>query len=139
MKRSFFLLCFLFLLSRIVFSDFPDRRSRSDVDYISYLTTGVVPSSPPVTKAISITSGTVKIWGIYIASPGVNSQLSFYDNYLVGDTSNQIGVSMPTNSRDFIPFNHETSTRGLVMTSTCTNCSATWSAPSFNVHYKRVQ
>lgn len=137
MKR--FLVVMLLVIPSLVHADVVDRIDYSNVDFSFYNTTGIVPVSPPAVSNIRVSSGVVRILGVYVSSPGVNSDLRLYDNILAGDTSNQIGIPLDTNARDFIPVYHET-TRGLVITSTRTAAgNSVWSAPSFNIIYRRVR
>lgn len=122
-------------LSGVVFSDNPSRSAYEDSNFSIFRTTGITGIAVPETSNISISSGVIKIFGIYVSSPGVNSELRLYDNRLTGTATNQIGIAIKTDSRDFIPLPVET-VRGLIITSTAT-AGATWSQPSFNIYYIR--
>lgn len=123
--------------SSIAYADNVSRIARQDVNYSVYKSTGIVGIVNPGTSNVSISSGVIKIFGIYVSSPGVNSELRLYDNRLAGTATNQIGVSLHTNERIFIPVPIETN-NGLVITSTAI-AGSVWSQPSFNIYYIRVR
>lgn len=127
----------VFCGGKAVYGDNPSRISYQDVTFSIFRTTGIVGAASPTTSNVSVSSGIIKIAGIYVSSPGDNSELRMYDNRLAGTVTNQIGVAIRTNARDFIPFPFQTE-RGLVFTSTAT-AGASWSQPSFNIHYIRIR
>ena len=131
-------ICLFFASVAVACADNPARLPISDVDYSFFTTTGIVGSAVPDDSNFSVSSGSVSVRHVYVSSPGVNSELRLNDNYLSGAASNQIGVPLITNTRDMIWINDQTQ-RGLIITSTCTNCTSGWTQPSFNINYLRVK
>lgn len=129
--------CWFFMDNDYAYADTPAKIAYQDSSYSIFSATGIIGKSVPDTSDISVSSGVLKVFGIYISSPGVNSELRLYDNKLTGTATNQIGVSLKTDERIFIPFPIETD-RGLVITSTAT-AGAFWSQPSLNIYYIRVR
>jgi len=137
MRIKIVLAVFFMGLGGIVFADPPAKIAYQDSNFSIFRATGIVGQSVPDTANLSVSSGVLKIFGIYVSSPGNNSELRLYDNKLVGAASNQIGIAIRTDVRGFIEFPIETD-RGLVFTSTAT-AGATWNQPSFNIYYIRIR
>lgn len=136
MKKSLFLFS-LFCSVGIAYSDSPSRRSLSSVTSDVKVSTFVASRATPDVSNTSVSSGVVQVAGIFVSSPGANSVLRLYNNYLSGSTSNQIDGPL-TSTYGWIPLLYET-TNGLVMTSTCQTCSSSWTMPDYRISYERIR
>lgn len=133
MKGLLFSLAFLALPWTWAYANPPDKRTYQDVDTSIYKTSGV-----RTNEVTHISSGVVKIEGMYVASTCINCEARFYDNFMVGESSNQIGVALPLTQRGFIPFKHET-VRGLIAVSSITSTDIVSTTATWNLTYRRVR
>ena len=133
MKGLLFSLAFLALPWTWAYANPADKRTYQDVDTSIYKTSGV-----RTNETANISSGVVKVDGIYVASACINCEVRFYDNFMVGASSNQIGVAIPLTVRGAIPFKHETE-RGLILVSTAASTDIVTTTATWNLTYRRVR
>jgi len=117
--------------------DEPSKLGKLKVSYQLYKSS-VVTADFEDYENVNLSSGIVQLFGVFVASVGVNSELLVYDNKLAGNTSNQIAQDNTNTAGVTIPYHYE-SENGIVFTSTCTACLAAWSPPRLKFIYDRVR
>ena len=139
MKKTLFSVAVLLGLYSFAGAAYPPRRiDKQNVDTSIYTSSFTVNSAGTVFPAFeqNLSSGECRLLRVFVSSPGVNSSLKIYDNRLAGGTSNQVD-DVPTGTRGEIPYNHDFD-RGIVYTSTCTNCNDTiWARPNLRFDFYR--
>ena len=111
-----------------------ETRSYSDQDQNIYTSTGVDQTAQ---DGVIIATGIIRVPGVHVSSAGINSRIRFNDN-LTGNTTNQVGVPIQTNTYGWVPLYFETD-RGLIFTSTCSACLQPWTPPILNIPLRRVR
>lgn len=142
MKAEFLTSIIFLICPALAFADGPSRRALSDVNYSTFKSSeGIGGLNGFFNKQLS--TGVVRLEYVFVSSPGVNSQLMLYDSDIlnagVGNATRTITSRDNTNAYGEIPFKIETSTKGLVYSSTCTACAGAWNPPLLRFGYERIR
>lgn len=92
---------------------------------------------------VQLATGVIHFESAFVSSPGVNSVLIMRDSnkFSIGNstfTLNPVGDN--TNTYGTIPFQYQSSTQGIVYTSTCAVCTgAPWSPPRLRFSFERLR
>lgn len=122
-----------------VFADPPSRRSLSDVNYSTYKST-TAESIVNGRSNVQLSSGMIRLDYVFVSSPGLNSLLILGDSCIgcLGNSTKPInGSGDLTSTYGEIPYRLETSTQGVVYTSTCNLCTSQWAMPKLRFGYER--
>lgn len=117
------------------------RRSLSDVNYSTYRSTPI-PGGFSGRENVQMATGVIRLDGMMVCSTGTNSKMIWYDSNFLSAGNSTIQINAPGDNTDtqvWIPYHIETSTQGLVYTSTCNVCTNLWSAPNLRATIERIR
>lgn len=141
MKYSLLLILTMINISNSFAGEAPARRSLSDINYSTYKSSEVTGSLTD-RQNVLLSTGVLRLDYVWISSPGVNSRLVILDASPFGQTTTYIAgpIGDNTNSTVEIPYRVETSSHGIIFTSTCTACTGSaWSPPRFRFGFERIR
>lgn len=149
MKKVFLAICCLFI-SLILFAPafatsfplgqpHPSRRSIQQ-NRFNFQRSSEVVAAYSGTFNVQLATGVISFNSVNVTSGGVNSVIIIRDSNLfsLGNstfTLNPRGDN--TNSVEKLEFLYQSSTQGIVYTSTCSACAAPWSPPVFRFIFER--
>mgnify|MGYP001574829510 CR=1 FL=1 len=137
MKKLLLAASILFGVCHSLMADHPARISYSETADIVYKSSYVPSVATPGTPTVLLSSGILKLKGVFVDSPGVNSMLLMYDSTSAAITTVQSGSPL-TSTFGWIEMPMTTSS-GTVYTSTCSGCLSAWTMPSLRFHYIRLR